>query len=86
MNLVLRIPDGLAARFGSPGEIERRALEALALEEFRLGRLSRPEIKPLWISPRGPNWMHSLSAMASSAATVPRISTGIGPTLQRLGL
>jgi hypothetical protein len=27
--------------------LERRALEALALEEFRLGRLTRPEVREL---------------------------------------
>ena len=47
MNLVLRIPDELASRFGSTDEIERRALEALALDEFRLGRLTRAELKRL---------------------------------------
>ena len=47
MNLVLRIPDELASRFASADEIERRALEALALDEFRLGRLTRPELKRL---------------------------------------
>ena len=45
MDLTLRIPDELASRFASATEIERRALEALALEEFRVGHLSRPELK-----------------------------------------
>lgn len=47
MNLKLHIPDDLAERFGAAGELERRALEALALEEFRHGRLTRPEVKEL---------------------------------------
>ena len=47
MNLVLHIPDELASRFASADEIERRALEALALDEFRLGRLTRPELRRL---------------------------------------
>ncbi|HTT85507.1 MAG TPA: UPF0175 family protein [Rhizomicrobium sp.] len=47
MNLTLRIPDGLAERLGAAGELERRALEALALEEFRHGRLTRSEVKEL---------------------------------------
>lgn len=47
MNLVLRIPDELASRFASADEIERRALEALALDQYRLGRLTRPELKRL---------------------------------------
>ena len=45
MNLILRIPDEFASRFASADEMERRALEALALDEFRLGRLTRPELK-----------------------------------------
>jgi hypothetical protein len=47
MNLMLRIPDRLAKRLGAAGELERRALEALALEEFRLGRLTRYEVREL---------------------------------------
>ena len=36
MNLTVRIPDDLAARLTAAGaDLERRALEALALEEFR---------------------------------------------------
>ena len=38
------IPDALAARFGSEAELGRRAVEALALEEYRAGRLSRAEL------------------------------------------
>jgi hypothetical protein len=45
MNLTLRIPDELASRFASADEMERRTLEALALDEFRLGHLTRPELK-----------------------------------------
>ena len=45
MNLTLRIPDEMAARYPSPHEMERRALEALALDEFRLGHLTRPDLK-----------------------------------------
>jgi Uncharacterised protein family (UPF0175) len=47
MNLTLRIPDALAARFASADEMQRRAIEALALDEFRLGHLTRPELKSL---------------------------------------
>jgi hypothetical protein len=47
MSVTLRIPDELASRFASAEEMERRALEALALDEFRLGRLTRPELKHL---------------------------------------
>ena len=41
MDLTLRIPDDLAARLGASGDLTRRALEALALEEYRAGRLAR---------------------------------------------
>ena len=47
MEIIVRIPDDLAARFGAAGDIERRALEALALDEFRHGRLTRSELKRL---------------------------------------
>jgi hypothetical protein len=46
MNLILRIPDDLAARLGG-GDIERMALEALALEGYRAGRLTKPELRRL---------------------------------------
>jgi len=41
-NLALRIPDELSTRYASADEMERGALEALALDEFRLGHLTRP--------------------------------------------
>jgi hypothetical protein len=47
MNLVLRIPDELATHFASADEMERRAIEALALDEFRLGHLTRAALKSL---------------------------------------
>jgi hypothetical protein len=47
MNLTIRIPDDLARRFGTTGELERRALENLALEQFRLGRLKKSELARL---------------------------------------
>ena len=47
MEITLRIPDELARLIGSTGEIERRALEALALEEFKLRHLSKPELRRL---------------------------------------
>ena len=40
MEITLRIPDELARLIGSTGDIERRALEGLALEEFKLGHLA----------------------------------------------
>jgi hypothetical protein len=47
MNLTVRIPDELASRLGTAGELERRALEALALEEFKNGHLSKVELRTL---------------------------------------
>ncbi len=45
MNVMVPIPDDLAARFGSEAELRRRVVEALALEEYRAGRLTRPELR-----------------------------------------
>ena len=39
MDVTVHIPDDLARRLGTAGELRRRALEALALEEFKLRRL-----------------------------------------------
>jgi uncharacterized protein UPF0175 len=47
MEITLRIPDELARLIGGTGDIERRALEALALDEFRQGHLSRAELRQL---------------------------------------
>ncbi len=47
IEITVRIPDELARRLGTVDEIERRALEALALEEFRLGHLTKPELRRL---------------------------------------
>ena len=46
MNLILRIPDDVASRIAAQGgDLERRALEALVLEEFRAGRMSKGELR-----------------------------------------
>ncbi len=45
--ITLRVPDELARHLGKAGEIERRVLEALALEEFKLGHLTKPELRRL---------------------------------------
>ena len=45
--ITLRIPDDLARRLGTVGEIERRGLEALALEEFKLGHLTKADLRRL---------------------------------------
>jgi hypothetical protein len=45
--ITIRIPDDLAKRLRIAGDLERRALEALALEEFKLGHLTKPELRRL---------------------------------------
>jgi hypothetical protein len=47
MDVTVRIPDDLARRLGSAVEVERRVLEALALEEYKLGHLSKPDLRRL---------------------------------------
>ncbi len=45
MNLTLEIPDEIARRLTAAGhDLSRRALEGLALEELRVGRISEPEL------------------------------------------
>jgi len=47
MNVMVPIPDDLAARFGSEAELGRRMVEALALEEYRAGRMARAALQKL---------------------------------------
>ena len=48
MNLTVHLPDDLAARLAADGaDLERRALEALAAEEYRAGRLTKPDLRRL---------------------------------------
>ena len=47
MEITLHIPDELARLLDGTGEIERRALEVLALEEYKLGHLTKPELRRL---------------------------------------
>ena len=47
MTIMVPIPDDLAARFGSEAELGRRVVEALALEEYRGGRLTRAALRQL---------------------------------------
>jgi len=48
MNLTLRIPDDVAERLGAyVAALERRALEALVAEEYRAGRLTKPDLRRL---------------------------------------
>ena len=45
MNLTVTIPDDIAARLGADvAALERRALEALVAEEYRVGRMTKPEV------------------------------------------
>jgi hypothetical protein len=48
MNLTVHLPDDLAQRLSADGvDLARRALEALASEEFRAGRLTKHELRQL---------------------------------------
>jgi hypothetical protein len=48
MELTVQIPDELASRMSASGaDLSRRALEALALEEFKGGRITKPELRRL---------------------------------------
>jgi hypothetical protein len=57
MNVTLRIPDDLAKRLSAAGDdLSRRALEAFAVDEYRAGRLTRPELRRLSALRRAPSW------------------------------
>ena len=48
MELTVQIPDDLVRSMSAAGgDLPRRALEALALEEFGSGRLTKPELRRL---------------------------------------
>ena len=48
MNLIVQIPDDVAQRLSAAGgDLSRRVLKALALEEYRLGHLAKPELRRL---------------------------------------
>ncbi len=48
MNLTLEIPDDLAKRLSAGGnDLERRALEAFGLEEYKARRISSAELRQL---------------------------------------
>jgi predicted HTH domain antitoxin len=45
MEVTIRIPDDIATRIGQSGsDLSRRALESLAIEELRAGRITEPEL------------------------------------------
>jgi chromosome segregation and condensation protein ScpB len=46
MELFVQIPDDLAQRLSATGgDLSRRALEALAAEEYKQGRLTKPDLR-----------------------------------------
>jgi hypothetical protein len=46
MNVTVQLPDDLAARLSADGaDLSRLALEALAAEAYRAGRLTKPELR-----------------------------------------
>jgi hypothetical protein len=48
MDVMLHIPDEFAQRLkATGGDLSRRALEALVLDEYRLGHLTTPELRRL---------------------------------------
>ncbi len=47
MDVTVQIPDDLASRMGASGDLPRRALEALAAEEYKRGRLTKPDLRRL---------------------------------------
>lgn len=47
MVVTVQIPDDLASRMGTSGDLSRSALEALAAEEYKLGRLTKPDLRRL---------------------------------------
>jgi hypothetical protein len=48
MNVIVQIPDDLAQRLtAAGGDLSRRALEALAVEEYKHDRLTKSELKRL---------------------------------------
>jgi len=48
MDVTVQIPDDLAGRMGGSGDLSRRALEALAAEEYKRGRLTKPDLRRLF--------------------------------------
>src|ERR1700709_670271 len=48
MDLIVHLPDDLAARLAAEGTtLKRRALEALAAEGYRTGQLTKPDLRRL---------------------------------------
>jgi len=47
MDVTVQIPDDLASRMGAGCDLSRRALEALAAQEHKRGRLTKPDLRRL---------------------------------------
>jgi len=48
MDLKVQIPDDLARHLAAePGDLSRRVVEMLALEEFKSGHITKPELRRL---------------------------------------
>lgn len=48
MEVIFAIPDDIARRINeTSGDLSRRALESLALEEFKAGHITKPELRRL---------------------------------------
>ena len=47
MDVTVQIPDDLASRMGAAGDLSRRALEALAAEEYKRSRITKPDLRRL---------------------------------------
>ena len=48
MDVTVHIPDDLASRLSAAGgDLSRRALEALALEEYKSGHITKAEVRRL---------------------------------------
>jgi len=47
MDVTIQIPDDLARRLRARGDLSRRTLEALAVDEFRLGHVTPAELRRL---------------------------------------
>jgi hypothetical protein len=47
MDVTVQIPDDLASRLGARNDLSWRALEALAAEEYKRGRLTKPDLRRL---------------------------------------
>ena len=44
MEVTVQIPGDIAARLAEAGDLSRRALESLALEELKAGNITEPEL------------------------------------------